>query len=133
MVLGCAARGSPSDPPLDHSSGLGRVNHHDGHYAPALAAKKVVHLMHSEVTGAMPPTTLATYRRLAKLAKATKGADRTAYGMARGATKAFYAHHTRLASLAIARSVADAVLLRAKELKEDIADIDLHCASHAAA
>ena len=79
--------------------------------------------MHSEVTGAMPPTTLATYHRLHKLASAKKGADRTVYGIARGATTSYFAHHTRLASLAIATSVADAILRSAKELKEDIADI----------
>ena len=61
------------------------------------------------------------------------GADRTAYGMARGATTSFHAHHTRLASLAIATSVADAILRHAKETKEDVADIDLHRASRAAA
>ena len=73
----------------------------------------------------MPPTTLATYRRLAKLASAKKGADRTVYGVARGATTSFYAHHTRLASLAIATGVADAILQSAKELKEDIADVQV--------
>ena len=125
MILGCAARGDPDDPPLNHSTGEGRVDHHTGHYASALAAKRLVHIMHSEITGAMPPTTLATYRRLAKLASAKKGADRTVYGVARGATTSFYAHHTRLASLAIATGVADAILQSAKELKEDIADVQV--------
>ena len=132
MILGCAARGDSNDPPLDHSTGEGRVDHHPGHYSSALAAKRLVHIMHSEITGAMPPTTLATYRRLAKLAAAKKGTDRTVYGIARGATTSFYAHHTRLASLAIASSVADAILRHAKETKEDVADIDLHRASRAA-
>ena len=86
--MGCKARGLPSDPPLNHATGEGRVHAHIGDYADALTNKNnaVVPLIAETLFGGLERERVRT-RTLKFLARSAGdialGRDSTDYGCAR--------------------------------------------------
>ena len=120
-AIGCAARGAPGEPPLNHSTGTGRVEAHAGQYADALDRGKEVWVLTAEVTGALDES----FDRLMSLCHArsriTGHRDGTRYGSSRAATRSFYTHHKRMLSLAVAVSVAESVANYNNAIKSQLA------------
>ena len=107
-VLGVAERGTPSDGPMDRTTGVGWVRATTDHdYADALARGNPVTLLVSETTGALSPTFLRLLLALAKQARAPTTHDSTRYGAARTSPRSFLTHHLTAISAAIV--TADAV------------------------
>ena len=113
-VLGHAARGDGSA--LDRTTGVGRVNAKDGHYADALAKGHGVYLLVFESTGAMSASVIRLLRSLAAAAKRPEVQDTTIYGAGRASPRTFYRHHLAAISSAIARADAQTVLRHATDL-----------------
>ena len=95
MILGCAARGAPSDGPFDHATGKGWVAQHDGHYKDALLKGDIVVPWIIENTGGIAPHPRAVLRRYARRARGKDATDRTAYGRSRVSTTSHYTHHAQ--------------------------------------
>ena len=109
-IFGCAARGTPADPPLDHSTGVGRVDAAAGYYDDARGkGHNVVHL-HTEALGGHAGGALSLLRRLDGRAKAKGHRDGTVYGSSSSATRGFFSHHLRLTSLAAFTNVGFAIV-----------------------
>lgn len=120
MSVGCKARGDASEPAMRHEgddAGQGRVAAHDGHYEPAIAAKRRVTVLVAEVTGAMSDSVVATVAHCEDMAGAAGGSDRTGYGISRTATTSFFTHHLRVLSSAVAWGVGEAVSRAARKSK----------------
>ena len=120
MSVGCKARGGEGEPAMRHDTGEGRVAAHDGHYAPAIAARRRVTVMVAEVTGAMSDSIVATVAHCDDMASAAGGTDRTGYGTSRTATTSFFTHHLRVLSCAVAWGVGEAVSRAASVRKGDL-------------
>ena len=113
-VLGHAARGDGRA--LDRTTGVGRVDAKDGHYADALAKGHGVYLLVFESTGAMSAGVIRLLRSLAAAAKRPEVQDTTIYGAGRASPRTFYRHHLAAISSAIARADAQTVLRHATDL-----------------
>ena len=77
--MGCKARGLPSDPPLNHATGEGRVHAHNGDYADALTNKNnaVIPLI-AETFGGLGRELVRTLKFLARSAgDIARGRDST--------------------------------------------------------
>ena len=85
---------------------MGHVPAHDGDYVDAHAKGHPVHLLVTEPTGALSDHLVDTLRGLAAQARAAGAIDHTAYGVERGSTKDFAAHHMAAISTAVAANVA---------------------------
>jgi hypothetical protein len=121
MSVGCKERGDPSEPAMKHDTGVGWVAARDGHYAPAIAAKRRVTVLVAEVTGAMSDSIVATIAHCDDMANAAGGSDRTGYGTSRTATTSFFTHHLRALSCAVAWGVGAAVSRVATVRKGELA------------
>ena len=124
MSVGCKARGNDGEPAMRHEgpdAGVGRVAAHDGHYAPAIAARRRVTVMVAEVTGAMSDSIIATIAHCDDVASAAGRSDRTGYGTSRTATGSFFTHHLRVLSSAVAWGIGEAVSRAAERRKSDLA------------
>ena len=120
LVLGTAARGSPSDRPLDRTTGLGRVAATDGQYADAIRRGLYVLLLLIESTGAFSPDLTRLLRALAASASATHGADTTVYGASHASPRDFVSHHAAAISNAVV--AAESALIRERAAHLDFAD-----------
>ena len=113
----------PGERPLDRLTGDGFVKACDGDYADALSKGYRVTLLLAESTGALAPAFIAALRSLAKLTKRRNARDTTRYGIARFATKSFFAHH--VAAIAHAAVIADTLVITNKAATMAFADAHL--------
>ena len=110
MILGTDERGKPTDPPLNHATGKGRVAEHRGHYYDALKVKKLkVHALISETTGGIADGGVALLRRLGKMGNPKLGGGRDSTTYTCWTAPSFAAHHGMRVSAACV--FADATLL----------------------
>jgi hypothetical protein len=117
LTLGCPQRGHPGQAPFDHSTGVGYVAPHKGHYADALAKHRTVQLLLVETTGAVHLDTVGLLCAWHNEARTEGHSDRTVYGRSRTATKSFFTHHVRLISLAAVIGAAVPIIKWAKAAK----------------
>ena len=84
QIMGCKARGLPSDPPLNHATGEGWVHAHIGDYADPLTNKNnVVIPLIAETFGGLGRELVRTLKFLARSAgNIARGRDSTDYGRA---------------------------------------------------
>ena len=113
ITRGLTARGTPTDPPLDRVTGVGRVAAFHGHYADAIVKKNPLVLFLVETTGALSLEARAAIAYLHRLTKPRSARDGTLYGTARGATTSFRCHHTAAISSAVILADAETLLRRA--------------------
>ena len=78
---GCKERGAGG--PLDHTTGVGRVDEHVGYYADARAKGHTVVLLITEALGGMHDGAIRLLNQLEKAAKKKGGRDGTVYGRSR--------------------------------------------------
>ena len=111
LTLGCRARGSPHEPPFNHSTGRGFVKVHKGHYDDALKNKrsKVV-LALVEAFGGVNRTLGGYAHSLGKRAHGRGATDRTKYGGVRASPRVFRVHHLQQVSKAAVVYDARAIL-----------------------
>ena len=102
-ILGCKARGLPTDPPLNHTTGEGRVLAHKGDYTDALVNKNnaVVALI-AETFGGLGWQLVRTLKFIARTASdVARGRDSTDYGRARRGPGHLAFHARRIACRAV--------------------------------
>ena len=105
-IFGCKARGTDQDEPFDHSSGLGWVQAHSGHYDDAMRVKENTVL--ALIGEPFSRITAFSNRILIKLGKrARTGRDGTAYG--EFSPRTFYTHHAGAISMAVIRAEGEMV------------------------
>ena len=105
QILGCRKRGHPSDKPLDHTTGYGRVDQFKGAYHDALFNKhsRVVPVIVEAGYGGITPHALAHFKHLSKRARGKGAKDRTRYGRLRLSLRDFFTHHTQQIAVAAAQ------------------------------
>ena len=119
-VHGCAAFGDAR--PLDHASGVGRVDEHAGYYADAHAKGHRTELLLTEVLGGVHGDAVRMLRLLERDVKREGARDGTVYGRSRTAAKGFTSHWLRLISASIATSVGDSISLWADMTARSLLD-----------
>ena len=72
LTLGVKQRGLSSDRAFDHTSGIGYVPPHDGHYSDGLAKGNTILLLISEIFGAVNGVSLRFLTRLSHRFKGCK-------------------------------------------------------------
>ena len=118
-MYGVRARGGGD--PLDHATGVGRVDAHDGYYADARAKGHAVELLITEATGGVHHSALAMLKRYQTALRAAPGSDRTTYGRSRTAARGYTGHWLRLLSTSIAVSLSDSVSAWARVVSGSVA------------
>ena len=121
QVLGLAARGPPTGPPLDRQTGAGRVLRRDGHYADALAKGHRVTLFASETSGAVSPSFDALLQSHDRLARSPGTVDHTTYGLSTSNTRSYRRHYLAWHSHVVVLADADTLLLAAETLGRALA------------
>ena len=109
LVHGCEQRGRRADGPFKHDSGKGFVEARPGQYSGRAHNSHVVSFI-VEATGGIARAGRAQVGLLARRATGKHARDRTQYGRARGSTRNFYLHHTRMITKAAV--VRDATMIR---------------------
>ena len=99
LTLGVKQRGLPSDRVHDHTTGIGFVAKHDGHYSDGLAKGNTILLLISEVFGGVNGVSL---RFLTRLAHRFKGCKDVKYYDRGGREVSFFLHYARAISTAAA-------------------------------
>ena len=99
LTLGVKQRGLPSERVHDHTSGIGYVAPHDGHYSDGLAKGNTILLLISEVFGGVNGTSLRFLTRLAHRFKSCKDVKYYDRG---GREVSFFLHYARAISTAAA-------------------------------
>lgn len=128
QVFGCPSRGTGR--PLDHATGVGRVDAHAGYYADAREKGHCVELLLTEVQGGVHGTAIKMLSRLERDSKRDGARDGTVYGRSLTSAKGFTSHWLRMISASIARSVGVSIGSwahdKARALLDlgDLADID---------
>ena len=113
LVQGCGQRGRRADGPFKHDTGKGFVEARPGQYAGRAHNADLVCVI-VEATGGIARAARAQVgllaRRVAGKNFFKNARDRTQYGRARGSTRIFYLHHTRMITKAAV--VRDATMIR---------------------
>ena len=128
QVFGCPLRGTGR--PLDHATGVGRVDAHAGYYADAREKGHCVELLLTEVHGGVHGTAIKMLSRLERDSKRDGARDGTVYGRSLTSAKGFTSHWLRMISASIAGSVGVSIGSwahdKARALLDlgDLADID---------
>ena len=99
LTLGVKQRGLPSDRAFDHTTNIGYVPPHDGHYSDGLAKGNTILLLISEIFGAVNGVSL---RFLTRLAHRFKGCKDIKYHDRGGREVSFFLHYARAISTAAA-------------------------------
>ena len=99
LTLGVKQRGLSSDRAFDHTSGIGYVPPHDGHYSDGLAKGNTILLLISEIFGAVNGVSL---RFLTRLSHRFKGCKDIKYHDRGGREVSFFLHYARAISTAAA-------------------------------
>ena len=108
-MQGCGQRGRRADGPFKHDTGKGFVEARPGQYS-GRASNAFLVAMIIEATGGIARAARAQVGLLARRVAGKNARDRTQYGRARGSTRAFYLHHTRMITKAAV--VRDATMIR---------------------
>ena len=109
MIFGAKERGRPGDRPFDHTTGVGYVKPHHGHYHDALKVKQnTVFGLIADPLGGVTKFSECVLSRLAKKATSEGGRDGTTYG--KHSTHSFYLHHAGAISMAIVKSAAETLV-----------------------
>ena len=120
-ILGTVERGRQEDGPLVHSTGVGWVEHRQGHYDDALAKGRLVIPFLMEPSGAVHPRGVRFIRRLGRDARRPNGIDTTVYGRyGKGLLRresGFETHHMRMISLAAVVGQATIISTGAQRLR----------------
>ena len=109
LVQGCGQRGRRADGPFKHDTGKGFVEARPGQYA-GRAHNAFVCAFIVETCGGIARAGRAQVGLLARRVAGKNARDRTQYGRARGSTRVFYLHHTRMITKAAV--VRDATMIR---------------------
>ena len=109
LVQGCGQRGRRADGPFKHDTGTGFVAPRPGQYSGRAHNAFLVPFI-VEALGGIARAGRAQVGLLARRATGKNARDRTQYGRARGSTRNFYLHHTRMISKAAV--VRDATMIR---------------------
>ena len=119
---GCGQRGRRAEEPFKHDTGKGFVEARPGRAHNAYLVPFIV-----EATGGIARAGRAQVGLLARRATGKHARDRTQYGRARGSTRVFYLHHTRMITKAAV--VRDATMIReqVQSLRQRV------CTAHAGA
>ena len=111
LNAGVAARGLPTDPPLDRRTGVGRVRATTTHaYVDAERRRHPFSLFVTETSGAFSATLTRALRAVGAQARLPTSTDLTAYGTARHSPRTFYSHHAAAISAAIVTADALTIL-----------------------
>ena len=126
LVQGCGQRGRRADGPFKHDTGKGFVEARPGQYSGRAHNAYLVPFI-VEATGGIARAGRAQVGLLARRATGKHARDRTQYGRARGSTRVFYLHHTRMITKAAV--VRDATMIReqVQSLRQRV------CTAHAGA
>ena len=109
LVHGCEQRGRRADGPFKHDKGTGFVEARPGQYS-GRAHNAFLVCFIVEATGGIARAGRAQIGLLARRVAGKHARDRTQYGRARGSTRNFYLHHSRM--IAKAAVVRDATMIR---------------------
>ena len=109
LVQGCGQRGRRADGPFKHDTGTGFVAPRPGQYSGRAHNAFLVPFI-VEATGGIARAGRAQVGLLARRVAGKNARDRTQYGRARGSTRNFFLHHTRMITKAAV--VRDATMIR---------------------